>query len=109
MILLVYVFAVLVVSVIYNLWRLSKPHRTAINTDSSDLLTDEERYTIENEITLIQINLDRRKEISRIYEKQLERCYDEKKKAVLLSKLNTLDSASYRDMRKLDTLFKKLE
>lgn len=59
--------------------------------------------TIENEIILLEINLERRKEAAAILESELQHCRPNRK-ATILTKLNTLDKQSYKDMERINKL-----
>lgn len=64
---------------------------------------------IENEISMIEENIRKRKIIAYELEKELETVTNQNRKHAILSKLITLDNATYKDNKKIDKLMEKLE
>lgn len=64
---------------------------------------------IENEIAMLQENIRKRKIIAYELEKELERGSTQSRKHTILSKLISLDNATYKDNVKLEKLNKKIE
>lgn len=65
--------------------------------------------SIEDEIAHLESMVDRYNEMSIILENELELCSNDKKRLVLLNRLNTIDSQTFRIKKKIDTLMEKLE
>lgn len=74
-----------------------------------DLETVNNNHDIEIEIAHLESMIDRYNEMSVIIENQLSLTGDSKKRLVLLNRLNTIDSQTYRTKKKIDKLLEKLE
>lgn len=70
---------------------------------------NENNQEIEDEIAHLESMIDRYNEMSVIIESQLEMCSDDKKRLVLLNRLNTIDNQTFRLKKKIDKLLEKLE
>jgi hypothetical protein len=64
---------------------------------------------LEIEIAHLESMIDRYNEMASIVESQLELCSDEKKRLVLLNRLNTIDNQTFRLKKKIDKLLEKLD
>jgi hypothetical protein len=64
---------------------------------------------IDNEIAMLEENIRKRKIIAYELELELETVTNQKRKHVILSKLISLDNATYKDNKKIDKLMEKLE
>lgn len=58
----------------------------------------------EDEIALLEIAIERRKQAALILENELENCTDEKRIVSLITKLNTLDKQTFNDVKKIEKL-----
>jgi hypothetical protein len=56
------------------------------------------------EIALLEIVIERRKQAAHLIELELERTTDNKKRVALITKLNTMDKQTYNDIKKLNKL-----
>ncbi len=74
------------------------------DTETEETEETEVNVNIEDEIAMLEINVERRNEISSILEKELETCLNEKRRIILLSKLNTIDKQTYKDLERIRKL-----
>lgn len=70
---------------------------------------NENNQEIEDEIAHLESMVDRYNKMASIVESQLQLCSDDKKRLVLLNRLNTIDSQTYRTKKKIDKLLEKLD
>ena len=61
-------------------------------------------YEIEEEIIMLEMVIERRKQAAHILELELDRTTDTKKRITILTKLNTMDKQTHNDVKKLNKL-----
>ena len=64
----------------------------------------EEETAYDDEITALELIIERRKKAAFILEKELDNCTDEKRLPGLISKINALDKQTLSDLRKIEKL-----
>lgn len=60
--------------------------------------------TVDDEIALLEVIIERRKLAASILERELDDTHDTKKKAIILNKLNALDKQTFKDVQRLNKL-----
>lgn len=98
-----------IVKYIWLLFTLSRERKTTFPAVETINNKDNDYYTILDEITHLECIIDRLNDLEVIYRSELETCYNDKRKAVLLSKLNTIDQQTFKHRKRIIILKKKLE
>ena len=91
---------------LYDGWNGSNNYRSLY---INDLETVDNTQAVDDEIAHLESMIDRYNEMSVIIEKELQLCTDNKKRLVLLNRLNTIDNQTYNAHKKIDKLLEKLE
>lgn len=108
-IILVVLFGIPVIHGIIDGWNGTTKYRSLYGLEDTNTIEDIEDVTITDEIAHLESMIDRLNEQYIIYERELESTYNEKKRAILLSKLNTIDDRTFRLKNKIRKLQEKLE
>lgn len=77
--------------------------------DVETLESVENDQSIEDEIIHLEVLISRYNDMAVIIENELEYCTNDKKRLVLLNRLNTIDNQTFKLKRKIDKLQEKLE
>lgn len=84
---------------------LTGKNHTEIIEDIEACETDQNAIeAIDEEIAMLEISIERRKEAACILEKDLKYTTNESKRVTLLNKLNTLDKQTFKDVQRIEKL-----
>lgn len=103
-------FTLLFLHAFFSGWRQAgKDYKQRQLINDIDILEDcEPDNNLLEEIATLEIIIERQKEMGKILDAELAATRNQKKRAILLNKLNALDAATLRNIRKLNKL-KELE
>ena len=101
-------FSIPVIHGIIDGWNGTTKYRQLYDLEDESI-EDLEDTSITDEIAHLENTIIRLNEQYIIYERELESTYNEKKRAILLSKLNTLDNQTFNCKKKIRKLTEKLE
>ena len=90
-------------------WNGTTQYKSLYFTDYNDTEKDDKNQAIEDEITHLESIIDRYNEMAMIVENELRYCNNDKRRMILLNKLNTLDNNTFKTKQKIDKLLEKLE
>lgn len=101
------VFVVVFPIYLFREMKAQKQLRMPLETESDcieSLEVDSAHYLDENSIAFYEIQIEQLKELSRMYQAELDRTTDTKRKRTLLARCISLDKQTYNAQRKLDKL-----
>lgn len=87
----------------YDGWNGTEKYRSIYFPDTVEN-DDNINHDIIEEIAALEIIIERRKAAAAIIEKQLENTFDNNKRVTLLTKLNTMDKQTLKDVQRLNKL-----